>query len=217
MRCVPSPRAIGAALFTAVLSSGCSSARPPRAFEEPGVAARSGGPELVTPSMPLVIATDPTPGDVAPPQPPATESCEVRLVRAPRSDCRALIPLRVTSGSNPEGAARASDGSACTLWNAGGFAPRDITFDLGIATRIDALVLVPEMTPDGGVRHVISFSSDGRTFDAGHRIEAPMRTGTPVELLLPRPEKTRFVRVETTASPSWVAWREVALFRCGGE
>jgi hypothetical protein len=174
------------------------------------------------PSDPLVIASDPNatfPVPVEPPRrdppPIADSSCALSLRRAPRPDCRAVFPLSFSASQNGGDASKASDGDTCTIWNAGGSAPQSVTIDLGVETRIDAIVLVPEMTPNGSVRQAIAFSKDGRTFEVGHRVEAPMQTGVGVDLVLPKPETARFVRVTTEQSPSWVAWREIGLFRCG--
>jgi len=171
--------------------------------------------ELIVPSDNLVMATDGVPGEPIPT--PSAADCAIRLQRPPRSGCNAIFSLAASATGGAGEAARAGDGSSCTVWNAQGFAPQSVTLDMGTPTRIDVIALVPEMSPDGSVSHEVAFSDDGRAFSTGHRVEAPMRNGEQVELVLPRPEKARFVRVTTTKSPSWVAWREVGLFRCGTE
>lgn len=166
------------------------------------------------PAGPLVMATsEPEPMPIAPAEP----DCTIRLARPPRSGCNEIFALTARASSAQAEASNAGDGSVCTIWSSGGAAPQQITLDLGTPTRIDVIALVPEMTPDGQVSHEIAFSDDGRSFQVGHRIEAPMRSGAQVELVLPKPERARFVRVTTTRSPSSIAWREVGLFRCGPE
>lgn len=160
---------------------------------------------------PLVIATDAPPAPI----PPRGTGCGLTLAQAPRAGCVQLPVLVATADRNAKDAAAASDTDRCTIWNAGGFAPASVTLDLGAETRIDVIALVPEMTPDGRVSHAIAFSDDGKTFVTGQRVEAPMQSGVAAELALPKPERARFVRVTTSASPSWVAWREIGLFRCG--
>jgi hypothetical protein len=154
---------------------------------------------------------DPTP--VA----PAGPDCTIRLARPPRAGCNEIFALTVRASAAQTEASSAGDGSVCTIWNSGGGAPQEVTLDLGTPTRIDVIALLPEMTPDGQVSHEIAFSDDGRSFQVGHRVEAPMRSGAQVELVLPKPERARFVRVTTKRSPSSIAWREVGLFRCGTE
>ncbi len=165
-------------------------------------------------SGPLVLAVDePTP--LAPPESPASAACELPKSPGLPADCRAIFPLAVKASGARESAALAFDGSTCTTWNAGGFAPQAITVDLGAPTDIDALVLVPEMTPNGNVTHRLELSEDGKTFSSAHRIEAPMSSGQPVELVFPKRERTRFLRLSSDKSPSWIAWREIGLLRCG--
>jgi hypothetical protein len=161
----------------------------------------------------LVVATGSPPADRA----PAAALCELPVPARMPSSCRFVPALTVTAtaslGETPPKAA--FDGSTCTVWNAGSSAPQSITVDLGAPTNIDAIVLVPEMTPNGQVRQRIELSDDGRTFQSAHRIEAPMASGTPVELVMPKRERARFMRVVSDASPSWVAWREIGVVRCG--
>ena len=70
------------------------------------------------------------------------------------------------------------------------------------------------MTPNGTVEHVIELSDDGKRFAVAHRIQAPLRSGVAETLRLPKTERARFVRISSKKSPSWIAWREIALFQC---
>lgn len=168
--------------------------------------------EPVTQRDPLVIATGTTPE----PQ-PAAALCDLPVPARMPSDCRFVPALTVnaTSSLSETPPKAAFDGSTCTVWNAGNFAPQSITVDLGTPTNIDAIVLVPEMTPNGQVRQRIELSDDGVTFVSAHRIEAPMASGAPVELVMPKRERARFMRVVSDVSPSWIAWREIGIVRCG--
>jgi hypothetical protein len=199
------------AVFAAQLLACASDVPPPEIAPPPPP---DPGP-LILPANPLVMATAPPP-DQAPLVDPGAD-CAIRLARPPRAGCNAIFALSSQASSAQPDAAKAADGSTCTVWNAGAGAPQTITFDLGTPTRIDVVALVPEMTPDGQVAHEVAFSDDGRSFQVGHRVEAPMRSGAQVELVLPRPERARFVRVTSSRSPSFVAWREIGLFRCGTE
>jgi hypothetical protein len=208
-------RSLAAALtfsFSFFLLS-CASPPPPLAPDPPRDPL---APEpTILPASPLVMATS------DPPPPSAAASpevdCTIRLERPPRAGCNEIFALGAAASGGTADAGKSADGSRCTVWNAQGFAPQAVTLDMGTPMRIDVIALVPEMTPDGTVSHEVAFSDDGKTFQVGHRIEAPMRSGQQVELVLPKPERARFVRVTTARSPSWVAWREVGLFRCGTE
>lgn len=169
--------------------------------------------EPVASPRPLVLAT----GAVQQ-LPPAAALCELSVPARMPSNCRFVPGLTVTATSSlAETPPKAAfDGSTCTVWNAGNFAPQSITVDLGTQTNIDAIVLVPEMSPNGQVRQRIELSDDGVTFASAHRIEAPMASGAAVELVMPKRERARFMRVVSDSSPSWIAWREIGVVRCGG-
>lgn len=205
--------ALSLALSARAGLSGCADIPPPVEVPPPPSPAEE---PLLLPAGPLVIATSVPPSEPVPIADPGAD-CTIRLARPPRQGCNEIFALTAQASAQPTEASKAGDGSTCTVWNAGAAAPQSVTLDLGTATRIDVIALLPEMTPDGTVSHEVAFSDDGRSFQVGHRIEAPMRSGAQVELVLPKPERARFVRVTTTKSPSFIAWREVGLFRCGSE
>jgi hypothetical protein len=157
---------------------------------------------------------EPDPEPRPPPPPPPPPDDDNACLITPPSGCQQLAPANVTADANARDAQRASDGSSCTVWNAGGFAPHSVTFDFGVVTSFRAVTLIPEMTPSGAVEHVIELSDDGKRFAVAHRIQAPLSSGVPQTLRLPRTERARFVRVSSKKSPSWIAWREVAFFQC---
>jgi hypothetical protein len=200
------------ALLTAITSAACAPVPTPTEPAPPEPTA-SLVIEPVRQKDPLVIATG-----VVPPDPPvAAAQCELPVPARMPSDCRFVpaLTVKATSSLGETPPKAAFDGSTCTVWNAGNFAPQSITVDLGTPTNIDAIVLVPEMTPNGRVRQRIELSDDGITFASAHRIEAPMASGAPVELVMPKRERARFMRVVSDVSPSWVAWREIGIVRCG--
>lgn len=205
-------RVFGVLLFPVLVATGACAPVPTPVEPPPPEPTSSLVIEPVAQRDPLVIAT----GDTAP-VPPPPSLCELAVPARMPSDCRFVPALNVNAtsslGETPPKAA--FDGSTCTVWNAGNFAPQSITVDLGTATNIDAIVLVPEMTPNGQVRQRIELSDDGVTFASAHRIEAPMASGAPVELVMPKRERARFMRVVSDASPSWIAWREIGIVRCG--
>ncbi|MFO0551447.1 MAG: discoidin domain-containing protein [Polyangiaceae bacterium] len=146
------------------------------------------------------------------PRPPCADA---KVTAATFSGCTILKPTRVTATGGVGTVALATDGDACTLWNANDFAPQSLTIDLGAVSSVDGVALVPAMTPDGNVEHTIEFSDDGTRFEVGHRIQAPMGDLQLVELRFPKRERARFIRFGSSKSPSWIAWREISLLRCG--
>lgn len=200
------------------LGSGCGSSAPhapPAPLEvataEPtGVRVRTSRPAMtmVLPPAPRgtgpSIATDePDPG-----------ACAVTAATSFGAGCHALVPTKISATNGADTAVNAFDQSTCTSWSAKAMAPQSIVVDLGAPTDIDALVLVPEMSASGSVRHKIEVSDDGVRFESSQRIESPMSDGSAAALKLPRRERARFVRFATESSPSMVAWREIAVVRC---
>ena len=103
----------------------------------------------------------------------------------------------------------AFDGNTGTLWNSGGFAPQWIEADLGATYSVKKIRLTIEQSPAvQSATHVITINGVtvatlSGTFTSGSTIEAD---------LLNAPTNGRFVRVTTTASNSWIAWREIAIY-----
>jgi len=102
---------------------------------------------------------------------------------------------------------KAIDGDWYTYWNSGDFPPQWIQVDLGKNYLIQEIRAPITQLPDGYTHHdvfiddVLSISWDGYTVDQqtlSHVFDPPISVQT--------------VRVETTASPSWVGWREIQLF-----
>jgi len=50
--------------------------------------------------------------------------------------------------------------------------------------------------------------------DAADRAFDGDTTGVAVELVLPKPERSRFIRISSEKSPSSIAWREIGLIQC---
>ncbi len=103
--------------------------------------------------------------------------------------------------------ANAIDGDNTTVWNSGTFAPATITIDLGETIAISQITGLVEQTPNGNVRHdvfldnILSFSWTGFS-----------TTGLLFVHDFITPVAARTIRITTTDSPSWVAWREIQVF-----
>ncbi len=199
-------------------------------FVVPGLVACASAAPIAPPTPSEIVTDEPSSDPLPVAHPVATRpvahlpeslprvvarQCDVDLASRIGPTCHVAFPITVTATAAADGAAQAFDGSACSIWNAGRFAPASVTVDLGATVDIDAFVLVPEMTPNGSVTHRIEVSDDGVAFAPSQRIEAPMQSGEPVDLRLPERVHARFVRFATDASPSWVAWREIAVVHCG--
>jgi WD40-like Beta Propeller Repeat/RTX calcium-binding nonapeptide repeat (4 copies)/F5/8 type C domain len=113
-------------------------------------------------------------------------------------------------------AARIDDGRNNFIWGSY-YAPQWVEIDLGSPQTVARIALVAAQTPNGSTDHVIL----GRAymFDRWRglgELRGDTRDGQLLQVVPTRPWRNiRYVRVETKSSPSWVAWREIAVFRAG--
>jgi hypothetical protein len=132
-------------------------------------------------------------------------ACDPGAVIRRLGKCRAI---KVKDGG------AAFDGDTCTVWNAGAPPTQAIGATVETADRIDAMILVPEMTPaKGHAVHAIEIfgpASGARKYVA----DAPFATNEAYLLVFDPAANVEKVRVVTTESPSWVAWREIVLVAC---
>ncbi len=131
------------------------------------------------------------------------------------ASCKEVRSKNAQGGSQKVQAATANDGDACTVWNSGGVPPQTITIDLEKDSAVSGILLVPDMTPpEGDVTHTLETSSDGDTWTAIAVVKRKMVDDHVYAVSFPKKVTTRFLRVATTASMSWVAWAEVAPLLC---
>lgn len=124
------------------------------------------------------------------------------------------IPLTGGSASSSLNGptAWAVDGNFSTLWNSGAFPAQWIELDMGSDRMVGNLNLVTGMYPNGPVNHEVlgrtaagawvSLANWNGWATDGQLLGVQVVQGTPV----------RYIIVNTTASPSWVAWREIQAF-----
>lgn len=105
----------------------------------------------------------------------------------------------------------AVDGDMQTLWNSGKFASRWIQIDLGESKPLSQLKLTPEQTPAGNTIHQIYV---GERLDSLELVYmASGYTSSGVSFYVPIKKSGRYIKIETTKSPSWIAWREIEVFQ----
>lgn len=176
-------RATTTSLLTAILLSGCSF------------------PGLRPPASNLTDTTLPSSAIIRIPTPEPSE--DLALGR----------PVAASNSLPDQPASAAVDGDVQTFWSAGAHPPQWIEIDLGAPFDLDRLILTVAQDPAGGTTHEIS----GRGEDGNYRLLHEFRDGTadgqdldvsPIAAWT----AVRYVRIETTTSPSWVAWREIAVF-----
>jgi len=123
-------------------------------------------------------------------------------------------PVRVSNQTGDLSGTLAVDGDFGTLWNSGGGPTQWIEIDLGEAFDISEIRLTVSQYPSGKTTHQIK----GKGPQAGdpdillHTLDGNTQDGD--ELLYQLDDSIgsiRYLRVETTTSPSWVAWREIEV------
>jgi PASTA domain/F5/8 type C domain len=107
----------------------------------------------------------------------------------------------------------AIDSSPNSDWNAGTGAPVYITVDLGRTVAINKVRLQVNQYPDGNTRHEILVARQpSGPFKHVATLDGWTVNGQWLELNQPI-GVVRYLRVETTESPSWVSWREIEIFQ----
>jgi hypothetical protein len=134
-------------------------------------------------------------------------------VDVPDTDLASGRPVRASAELAADPARRAVDEDTDTIWNSGSEAPGWIEIDLGRSRSVAEIRLLVAQAPSG------------RTV---HRVEVRTRRGGPLrtihtfagrtadgDWLVHRPDEpitgVRSIRITTTQSPSWVAWREIMV------
>jgi hypothetical protein len=123
-------------------------------------------------------------------------------------------PVAVSGTFGGEVGSRAVDGLALTGWNSGGGPPGTIQVDLGSGQTIREVRLLVAQDPAGTTTHQIQVrNANGAAFF----VVAALTGATQGEQWLRWFPKNplhgiRWVRIVTTASPSWVAWSEFQVY-----
>jgi hypothetical protein len=121
-------------------------------------------------------------------------------------------PITSSSQLAEAPASNAVDGDPDTIWNAGVGPVSWVEVDLGALVEIGHVRLVTAQDPPGLTEHKLL----GRTEAGGDLIllaTLSAETGDyqPIDVDATGWPAIRFLRVLTTVSPSWVAWREIEV------
>jgi hypothetical protein len=122
---------------------------------------------------------------------------------------------RVTASSSYETGVpgNAVDGDPTTQWNAGHLPPAWIELDLGRPYSVDRVTLVVEQTPAGPTVHDVYFGAESRSFALVETLSRQTVDGQELSFAPNSGRRgVRYVKVETTSSPSWVAWSEIEVW-----
>lgn len=106
----------------------------------------------------------------------------------------------------------AIDGSVSTVWSSGDYAPQWIQLDLGSANSVSRIALRVSQYPAGATTHVLSVRRPNGDWQRVMTFKGDTQDGQWLTFEPAQPlEGIRFVRVETTRSPSWIAWFEISV------
>jgi hypothetical protein len=125
-----------------------------------------------------------------------------------------IYPSAVTASSSAttDPPSRVIDGDLSTTWNAGGFAPRWIQLDLGQQYAISKVRLNVAQTPAGHTTHQVYGGSTPNNLSLIGTLDGMTQDGQWLELVSSA-NNIRYLRISTVASPSWVSWSEIQVFR----
>jgi len=108
-----------------------------------------------------------------------------------------------------------TDGNPNTYWLASGYSKQWISIDLGSTKTIGEVHLMIGQSPNGQTTHKVYGSNTG--IEGGWQ-ELKVFQGNTVDAqrlqfsLSSSANNFRYIRVETTESPSWVAWKEIEIY-----
>jgi predicted amidohydrolase YtcJ len=136
--------------------------------------------------------------------------CDSEVSEPDPSEPVALEPT-ASSSLSTNSPALAVDGDLETHWSAGADAPQWIEIPLDPGRRVVAVRLVVDQFPPGPTTHIVW----GRRAD-DELVQLAERTSDTdmfdvLEIEIDAPEELVAIRIETTSSPSWVAWREIDI------
>jgi len=156
--------------------------------------------------------------------PPTLEATEVVEIQPP-VDSLTVEPnlatnktVRAQNELPDQTAAMTVDGYINSIWNSGFDDPRWIEIDLGEYSNVETIRLHVSQHPPGDTVHEISGSRNGNVFKPMHIFSGYTEDGQVLEFSPEAPwTGIRFIRMNTAASPSWVAWREIEIIGSIGE
>jgi len=125
---------------------------------------------------------------------------------------------RVSSAYESQGGSFAVDGDPGTSWNSGGYPLKWIQVDLGRDYTIAEIRLTVAQSPAGPTIHVVygQGSSTAGDFDQLHVFSGTTADSDVLSFTPDQPiAGIRTIRIETTTTPSWVAWREIEVIAAG--
>jgi hypothetical protein len=130
-----------------------------------------------------------------------------------------IAPIAVTASNSEPGYPPIAvlDGDSGTIWDAGSGTTQWIQLDLGTSLAVGKIRLQVAQNPAGATTHVVSAGSDPTQLRTIGTLSQVSSDGQWLELdgydsTGDRFGDIRYIRVTTTSSPSWVAWKEIEVY-----
>lgn len=142
---------------------------------------------------------------------PANHPDPCATVVVPNPNLAYQRPVAASQELPGEPAANAVDGTGAQ-WGSGGDAPQWLEIDLGAPTQVGSVRLTVAQWPDGHTVHQVLGGATSPAATLLHTFSGTTAEADVLEHVFAAPPTVRYLRVLTTASPSWVSWREVEVF-----
>jgi len=114
-----------------------------------------------------------------------------------------------TSDSNPT---NVIDGDLESIWNAGAGPEQWIQIEMGSPLALRKIRLIVSQYPEGETVHQIWVGADPNNMALVHEFAGFTRDSDVLEFIADGSlDNIRFIRIVTTQSSSWVAWREIEI------
>ena len=157
--------------------------------------------EILSPDLPLPTMIS----MVTPPPMPSAAPVEDRL-----ADGRIIRASSATPAGRPAGP---FDGDTDTTWNSGGFPVAWIEIDFGKPVTPTTIRLMASQLPNTGhTAHNVYGRAEGQTDEEIlYEFDGTTNNGEWMSWPLARTGPLRYLRIETTSSPSWVSWCEIEV------
>lgn len=123
-------------------------------------------------------------------------------------------PVTASSSLPEEPPVNAVDGGGAQ-WGSGGDAPQWLEIDLGSVVEVGSLRLTVAQYPDGATVHEVYGGTVSPADTLLHTFAGETAEGDVLVHAFATPPSVRYLRVLTTASPSWVSWREAEVLGVG--
>ena len=105
----------------------------------------------------------------------------------------------------------AIDGDPGTWWQAGSGPVQWLQLDLGSVRPVTGLTLVTSQYPAGATVHQILVGPSPNDLHIAGELDGVTHDGQTLQMSFEAGTEARYIRILTTASSSWVAWREVRV------